>query len=227
MIIHLREPYASLLWSLTAPAIGIVPRGAGPEMSLHPIGTGPFRFVSTTTDEEIVLARNENYFGGAPKIESVRLRIVPDALVRALELRKGSADATINSLTPDMVVTLAKERGLVAEQQPGTSLAYFAFNFDDPILARREVRQALAYATDRATIIQYLLRGQARAASSLLPPSHWAFEPNVRQYDFDSGRAEQLLDAAGFPRGPGGVRLHLDTQDFDGRVHAAHERSDC
>ncbi|MGA7624340.1 MAG: ABC transporter substrate-binding protein [Candidatus Acidiferrales bacterium] len=209
LIIHLREPYASLLWSLTAPAIGIVPRGAGPETSLHPIGTGPFRFVSTAADEEIVLARNENYFGGAPQIESVRLRIVPDALVRALELRKGSADATINSLTPDMVVTLAKERGLVAEQQPGTSLAYFAFNFDDPILGRREVRQALAYATDRATIIRYLLRGQARAASSLLPPSHWAFEPNVRQYDFDSGRAEQLLDAAGFPRGPGGVRLHL------------------
>jgi peptide/nickel transport system substrate-binding protein len=209
VVIHLREPYASLLWSLTAPAIGIVPRGAGPEMAQHPIGTGPFRFVSAATDEEIVLARNDDYFGGAPKIESLRLRIVPDALVRALELRKGSADATINSLTPDMALTLAKERGLVAEQEPGTPLAYFAFNFDDPVLAKRDVRQALAYATDRATIIRYLLRGQARAASSLLPPNHWAFDPNVRQYDFDPARAELLLDAAGFPRGPGGVRLHL------------------
>ncbi|HEV3220423.1 MAG TPA: ABC transporter substrate-binding protein, partial [Candidatus Acidoferrales bacterium] len=116
VVIHLREPYASLLWNLTAPGIGIVPRASGTEISQHPVGTGPFRFVSATTDEEIVLARNDGYFGGAPKIERLRLRIVPDALVRALELRKGSGDATINSLTPDMVVTLAKERGLLAEQ---------------------------------------------------------------------------------------------------------------
>ncbi len=209
VIIHLSEPYASLLWNLTAPGIGIVPRGAGAEMSRHPIGTGPFRFVSAATDEEVVLARNDDYFGGAPKIASLHLRIVPDALVRALELRKGSADATINSLTPDMVVTLAKERGLVAEQQPGTMMAYLSFNFSDPILAKRDVRQALAYSTDRATIIRYLLRGQARPASSLLPPSHWAFEPNVQQYDYDPARAEKLLDAAGYPRGVDGIRMHL------------------
>jgi peptide/nickel transport system substrate-binding protein len=129
--------------------------------------------------------------------------------VRALELRKGSADATINSLTPDMVVTLAKERGLVAEQQPGTTIAYLSFNFSDPILAKRDVRQALAYATDRATIIKYLLRGQARPAPSLLPPSNWAFEPNVQQYDYDPARAEKLLDAAGYPRGADGVRMRL------------------
>jgi peptide/nickel transport system substrate-binding protein len=209
VVFHLREPYSSMLWDLTAPAIGIVPRGSGAEISQHPVGTGPFRFVSATTDEEIVLARNDSYFGGAPKIETLRLRIVPDALVRALELRKGSADATINSLTPDMAVTLAKERGLVAEQQPGTMLAYLAFNFDDPILAKRDVRQALAYATDRATIIRYLLRGQARPASSVLPPTHWAYEPNVQQYDYDPARAEQLLDAAGYPRAADGVRMHL------------------
>jgi peptide/nickel transport system substrate-binding protein len=209
VVFHLSEPYASLLWNLTAPGIGIVPRGAGAEMSQHPIGTGPFRFVSATTDEEVVLARNDDYFGGAPKIATLHLRIVPDALVRALELRKGSADATINSLTPDMAVTLAKERGLVAEQQPGTMMAYLSFNFSDPILAKRDVRQALAYATDRETIIKYLLRGQARPASSLLPPSHWAFEPNVQQYDYDPALAEKLLDAAGYPRGADGVRMHL------------------
>lgn len=130
VIFHLSEPYASLLYSMVSPEIGIVPRGSGAEMAEHPIGTGPFRFVSATTDEEIVLERNENYFGGAPKIERLRMRIVPDAIVRALELRKGSADAVINSLTPDMVVTLAKDRGLAAVQEPGTTMAYLAFNFE-------------------------------------------------------------------------------------------------
>ena len=209
LVIHLSEPYASLLWNLSLPGIGIVPRGSGAEMAQHPIGTGPFRFVSAATDEEIVLERNENYFGLAPKIERLRMRIVPDVTVRALELRKGSADAAINSLTPDMVVTLAQERGLAAVQEPGGSMAYLAFNFEDPILAKREVRQALAYATDRATIIKYLLRGQARRAQSLLPPNHWAFDADVQQYDFDPAHAESLLDAVGYPRGADGVRLRL------------------
>jgi peptide/nickel transport system substrate-binding protein len=225
VVMRLSEPYASLLWNLSLPGIGIVPRGAGAEMARHPIGTGPFRFVSAATDEDIVLERNENYFGGAPKIERLRMRIVPDVTVRALELRKGSADAAINSLTPDMVVTLAKERGLVAMQEPGTAMAYLAFNCDDPILAKREVRQALAYATDRATIIKYLLRGQARPAQSLLPPNHWAFDADVQQYDFDPARAEKMLDAAGYPRGADGVRMRLtlksSTDEFPRLTSAA------
>jgi peptide/nickel transport system substrate-binding protein len=209
VIFHLREPYASFLWSLTRPAVGIVPRGSGPELAQHPVGSGPFRFVSMATDEEIILARNENYFNGGPKIETLRIRIVPDMTVRALELRKGSADATINSLTPDMVVTLGKERGLAAQHEPGTTLAYIAFNFSDPTLGKREVRQALAYATDRKTIIQYLLRGQARLAASVLPPNSWAYDRDVEQYDFDPARAEQLLESAGYHRGADGMRLHL------------------
>jgi len=246
IVFHLREPYASFLWNLTRPGVGIVPQGSTvAENSQHPNGTGPFRFVSATADEDVVLERNSNYFGwsktagdahpvmpGAKTdmvrislperdhanggsdaatglVEKVRFRVVPDAIVRALELRKGTADLLMNGLTADMSVTLAKE-GLVAEEQPGTMLGYIAFNFDDPILAHREVRQALAYATDRTTLIRYLMHGQARPASSLLPPNHWANEPDVKQYGFDPAQAERLLDAAGFPRGVDGVRFHLE-----------------
>jgi len=210
VIVHLSEPYASFLLNLSRLAIGIVPRAAQEQPARHPIGTGPFRFVSMAPDEEIVLQRNANYFGRVPKVDRVVFRIVPEAIVRALELRKGTADiGGVNSLTPDMVVTLEKQRGIAVEEQPGTELAYVAFNCDDPILARREVRQALAYATDRDAIIRYLLRGKARAAASLLPPNHWAYEPNVKRYGYDPGRAEQLLDAAGFRRDAGGLRFHL------------------
>jgi peptide/nickel transport system substrate-binding protein len=210
VVFRLREPYASFLWNLTKTAVGIVPAGSGAEIAQHPIGTGPFRFASMRQDDEIVLERNADYFGGAPKIERVRFRVVPDEITRALELRKGSADiGGVNSLTPDTVATLAKEPGLVVDESPGTVVAYIAFNFDDPLVARREVRQALAHATDRATLIRYLLRGQARAAASLLPPNHWAYDPNVRQYDYDPAQANRLLDAAGFSRGADGVRFHL------------------
>ncbi len=209
VIFHLREPYASFLWDLTKPGIGIVPQGSGAELAGHPIGTGPFQFVSATTDEEILLERNPNYFGGAPDIPRVRFRIVPDAIVRALELRKGSGDVTVNSLTPDMVTSFQQRPDTAIDDQAGTTLAYVAFNFDDPILAHREVRQALAYATNRATLIQNLLRGMAIPAGSLLPANHWAYEPTVKQYDYDAAQAEALLDAAGFQRGPDGVRFHI------------------
>lgn len=209
VVFHLREPYASLLWTLSAPGIGIVPNQCGADFAQHPVGTGPFKFVSYRVDEELDLERNVDYFGAAPKFRNLHMRIVTDALVRALELRKGTGDTTINSLTPDMVVTLAKEKGLASDEQPGTSLAYLAFNLDDPVLGKREVRQALAFATDRATIIRYLLRGQAQPAASLLPPNHWAFDKDVPQYDFDPPRAEALLDQSGFKRGADGVRLHL------------------
>jgi len=108
-----------------------------------------------------------------------------------------------------MVVALAKFPDIVIDKQPGTTLAYIAMNFDDPILAHREVRQALAYATDRPSLIKYLMRDQARLASSLLPPGHWAFDPSTPQYDFDPARAEQLLEGAGFPRRADGIRFHL------------------
>jgi peptide/nickel transport system substrate-binding protein len=209
IIFHLSEPYASFLWNLARPAVGILPRDAGPDFSRHPVGSGPFRFVAQSQDEEVIVERNPDYFRGAPQIAHVRFRVVPDAIVRALELRKGSADIEMSSLSPDMIPVLARQPALAVTQRPGTNFAYLGFNLEDPILAKREVRQALAFATDREAPIQYLLHGEARIASGILPPNHWAYEPHVAQYALDPARAEKILDAAGFPRTEEGVRFHL------------------
>jgi peptide/nickel transport system substrate-binding protein len=211
VIVRMNSASTSFLWDISRPAIGIVPQGAGADFAQHPVGTGPFRFESAAQDDNILFARNPDYFGGAPQIDEVRFRIVPDAIVRALELRKGTADLEVSSLSPDMVPVLARQSAIAVTEQPGTNYSYLAFNFDSPILAHREVRRALAFATDRASIVQYLLRGQARLADGLLPPGNWAAAPNLPSYPYDPARAEQLLDAAGFPRRAdlGGMRLHL------------------
>jgi peptide/nickel transport system substrate-binding protein len=210
VIFHLKEPYASFLWSVSRPAIGIVPANAGgADFSRVLNGSGPFRFVSQSQDDEVNLAANTDYFGGAPAIARLRARVVPDAIVRALELRKGSADLEISSLSPDIVPVLARRPELGVSERAGTNLQYLGFNLQDATIARREVRQALAYATDREALIRYLLHGQARIATGILPPNHWAYEGNVAQYALDAARAEALLDTAGFPRGVNGVRMHL------------------
>jgi peptide/nickel transport system substrate-binding protein len=117
----------------------------------------------------------------------------------------------MSSLTADMVAVMRNNSALEVTQEPGTNFSYIAINFDDAALAHREVRQALAFATDRNKIIRYLLRGQARVADNVLPPNSWAYNPGVTRYPYDPARAEQLLDSAGFPRRPdrNGMRLHL------------------
>lgn len=208
VVFHLKEPFATFLWNVSDGAIGIVPYGSGDEISRHPTGSGPFRFVSAEPDKEVVIERNDGYWGEKARLQRVRFTVVPDATTQALELRKGSADIANNSLTGDMVLALEHESNLQVLHAPGTVLAYMAFNTRDPILADVRVRQALAYAIDRTPIIHYLLRDFARPAYSLLPPESWAYNSDVPHYDYNPDRARQLLDQAGYPA-VDGVRFHL------------------
>jgi peptide/nickel transport system substrate-binding protein len=136
---------------------------------------------------------------------------VPESIVRALELRKGSGDLELTSLAPDMIPVLRSQAGIEVTEQPGSNYDYIVFNFSDPALAKREVRQALALATDRQQIVQYLLRGQARLADGPLPPNNWAYEPDIKRFRYDPQQAKQLLDQAGLQPRPdlGGMRLRL------------------
>jgi peptide/nickel transport system substrate-binding protein len=208
VIFHMKEPDATLLWNLSDGAMGIVPYGSGDEMSRHPIGSGPFRFVSSETDREVIIARNEDYWGETAKLARVRFAVVPDETTEALELRKGSGDVAINSLTPDTVLTLAREPWLDVERSPGTRFAYLGFNLRDPILKDVRVRQAIAYALDRRPMIEYLWRGEAELARSVLPTQSWAYNGDVPSYDHDPDKAKQLLDTAGYPA-VNGVRFHI------------------
>ena len=200
VIFHLSEPDSGFLVNICRPALGVVPAGTGAGFAEHPVGTGAFRFVSAQQDDSVVLERNETYFRTPPKIEKVRFRVVPEAIVRALELRKGTADLELTSLAPDMIPVMRAQPGIEVTEQPGSNFAYIIFNFDDPVLAKREVRQALALATNRQEIINYLLRGFARAADGALPPNSWAYEPGVAHFGYDPREAERLLELAGFPR---------------------------
>jgi len=208
VIFHLKEPDSPLLWNLSDGAVGIVPYGSLDEMTRHPIGSGPFKFVSAETDREVILERNDEYWGEKAKLARVRFAVVPDETTEALELRKGSGDVAINSLTPDTVLTLARERGLAVERGPGTRLAYLAFNLRDPVLKDARVRQAIAYALDRKPMIEYLWRGQAQLARSILPPQSWAYDGDVPAYEHNPEKANRLLDAAGYPA-VNGVRFHI------------------
>jgi peptide/nickel transport system substrate-binding protein len=126
VVFHLKEPFATFLWNVSDGAIGIVPYGSGDEISRHPIGSGPFRFVAAEPDKEVLIERNDGYWGEKVRLQRVRFAVIPDATTRALELRKGSADIAVTSLTGDMVLALERDSNLEVLRAPGTVLAYLA-----------------------------------------------------------------------------------------------------
>jgi len=209
IVFHLKHPDNFLLTNLSTGAIGIVPSGSGRDFWQHPVGTGPFRFVSQQIDQDVVVERNPLSWSVVPKLARVRFAVVPDTITQSLELEKGSGDVAVNSLPMDSLPVLAARPNLQVEDTDGTQIQYLAFNLRDPLLKDVRVRQAIACSIDRDLLIQALLRGHAQPAVSLLPASHWAFTAEVPRYDYDPARAASLLDESGHPPGKDGIRLHL------------------
>jgi peptide/nickel transport system substrate-binding protein len=212
VIFRLKHPDNILLENLATSAMGIVPYGSGKEFAQHPIGTGPFQFLSQAIDQEVVLASNQNYWQPPPRFQRIRFAVVPDSNTRTLELEKGSADISVNPTTMDTLPVLAQKPNLVIEEAPGTVLQNRSYNTRDPLLGDFRVRRAIGYAINRPLIIQTLLRGHARVAESLLPIGHWAYwqsppnDPDAISYD--PAKAEKILDSAGYPRHTDGIRFH-------------------
>ena len=208
----LKEPFGSFPIQLV---MQVVPADSGESLRAFPIGTGPYRFVRYAVDEQVELSAFEGYWDGLPQNAGITLRIIPDDTMRGLELRKGSADLTINDVPPDIAYQLEKD-GLTLTEAQGVDYTYIGLNMRDPVLKDRRVRHAIGFAVDRQAIVDYLRRGLAQPAVGVLSPVAWAFEPDVHQFSYDPARARRLLDEAGYrdPDGDGPLprlRLSLKT----------------
>ena len=200
------HPYAPALELATE---GIVPAGTplpARQDRAGPIGSGPFQMVAYARDEAIRLERNPYYPHPPAAAQSILLKIVPDPTVQALELAEGVCDFSGNYIEDDVLPWLAAHQSLEISKTPGTTYRYLSFNFRDPRLRDLRVRRAIAYAIDRNTIVNSMLRGTGRIATGMLSPENWAYDGNVTSYSYDPKKAGQLLDQAGYPAGRDGMR---------------------
>ncbi len=194
----LSEPYGAMLGNLT-PFMGIVPAGSDAEsLNRHPIGTGPFRMVERREDQVVVEAF-DGYFRGRPKLDRVVLRDVPDSTVRALELQKGSVHLVVNELQPDVVVNFRADPRFQVVESPGSGYAYIGVQMEDPVLADKSVRRAIAHALDRELLVSSIWRGLGVVSESMMRPGHWARNEELEPIRYDPAKARALLDAAGYP----------------------------
>jgi peptide/nickel transport system substrate-binding protein len=219
VVFTLEQPFPSFPINLVMP---IIPDGATQSLRDHPVGTGPYRFVRYRVDDSVELTPFNDYFNGRPRNEGLVLKIVPDDIMRGLELRKGTTDIVVNDLSPDIAHQLEGDNRLQQVTSQGVDYQYIGLNLRDPALRDVRVRQALAYAIDRQAIVEYLRRGLATPAVGLLPPLSWAFAPDTFSFPYDPARARALLDEAGYPDPDGdgpASRLQLtlkiaNTQEF-------------
>ena len=200
-----REPFGATLANLTS-YVGVVPASRTPErQNREPVGTGPFRVVARTPDT-VELAAFDRFFRGRPRLDRVVLREIPDATVRALELRKGSAQLVVNALPADVVPLFERDPRFAVAKKPGSNYVYLGLNLEDPVLRDVRVRRALAMALDRERLARTLWRGLGTPTETLLPAGHWARHEELPATPHDPAAAARLLDEAGYPDpdGPGG-----------------------
>lgn len=172
----------------------------------HPIGTGPFRFVSADLDmNEIVLERFDEYYGGAPDlppvgpacVDRVIFLVIPDVLTRVAALRVGEVDI-IQAMPLDLVETLAEDPGIQVRTAPGTLPKWMEMNVNHPFFSDVRVRQALNYAVDKQRIIDDIYNGRAKALPGPLSPLNNFVNQDLDPYPYSPGEALDLLAEAGW-----------------------------
>jgi peptide/nickel transport system substrate-binding protein len=200
-----KEPFSPLLNNLTLNTGRVVSPAAvkkwGKEFASHPVGTGPFKFVSWDKNVRIVLDANPAYWAGPPKLDRLVFRPLVEEQTRVTELMSGGVDFIVD-VPPDNVDQVKKDARLAFYEQPGPHIWWVTLNTQKKPFNDVRVRRAVNYAVNRDAISNDLLKRTATSAIGPIPPSiTWAFTDQVTKYPYDPERAKKLLTEAGYPNG--------------------------
>lgn len=201
LVVTLDQPLAAFVKLLAMPIASIVPERAGADLGEHPIGTGPWRFVDWHHDDYLLFARNEHYFLGAPKAESLEARIIAEPSTSVAEFESGTVDVLQIPAGQTGEWEDDESRRPLLSSTPALELVYVGINTTRGPLRDVRVRQAINYAVDINTIIDRLVSGRGTRAAGVIPPVLAGYDSSRKGYPFDPARAKQLLAAAGYPNG--------------------------
>lgn len=162
----------------------------------HPVGTGPFRLVSNSTNE-ILLTQNTSCTYSKPKIKNIAFKIVREDSTRFLKILKGEIDLVQQELPPSKAIELEKRGGFQIYKYPGLSMSYILVNLKDKSLKSLNVRKALSLAINRDEIIRFKLEGLAEPATSILSPLNPFHNGALKVPQYDLAEAKRLVQEAG------------------------------
>lgn len=225
--IHMKRPNASIMTSLAMFTVSIVSEDAaeeyGDDYFKNPVGTGPFEFVEWVKDDHITLRAFDDYWEGRAKIDELVFKVIPDPSARLMQLQAGEVHG-IEHIDPEHLDIIKDDPNLQLISQAGMNVGYVALNCGEGYVDANKngkwdagedvavpgafepfkdvrVRQAIAHAINKESIVRNLYRGAASAATQGLPPSLFGYNTDIKGYDYDPERAKQLLADAGYPDG--------------------------
>ena len=202
--VTLTEPFAPFLGNIAMHAAAIVSPAAieeyGKDISINPVGTGPFKFVSWDPGVEVILEKNEDCWRGVPEVDRLIFRPIVEDQTRLTELESGSVDFIVG-IPPDDLQRLKDDSDLLVVEQAGMHTWYLSLNCQQPPFNNKLVRQAANYAINKASIVDDILKGTGVLAKNILPPVIWGYTDDVRDYSYDPEKAKDLLKEAGYKEG--------------------------
>ena len=197
--VMLKQPFAAFLFRLAHSAGGIASPAAhqkwGKDLTLHPVGTGPFKFVEWVKGDRVVLERNDGYWGGRPRLDRVTVKTVREDSARVLMLESGDADLIVN-IPPEDIPRLRKDARFAVESIPTARTLYVVINVKKKPFDDLRVRQALNYAVNREAIVKSLFQGNAEVIPGIVAPLQNGFA-KLGGYAYDPKKAKELLAQAG------------------------------
>jgi len=165
----------------------------------NPVGTGPFQLAQVTDEGDVVMEANALYYKGRPHLDRVVLKPFADRNVLTQALLFNSADMVVEVNSRDIAQIQGDKR---FNLYPYNALSYtfFGHNFRNPHLAKRDVRQAIAYATNRQEMLDSFYAGRGTLISGPFAPGSWAYNLDVKPVPFNLARAKELLGQAGYAK---------------------------
>lgn len=168
----------------------------------NPIGTGPYKLESWDVGQSITLVKNEDYYKGSPKIDKIIFKIVVDDNAKAIQMESGELDLAL--LTPKDARTFTDREGYTCYDMTTSDYRGILFNFQNKYwMENKDIIPAICYGIDRQAIIDAVLLGQGMTAYGPLQKNRYNNE-NVEHYDYNPGKAKEILEAAGCIMGEDG-----------------------
>jgi peptide/nickel transport system substrate-binding protein len=218
--LHTKTPYPALLAQLVKLSIipeAYVQKVGDQAFNEHPIGSGPYKLRSWQRGVQITLDAMPGYWRGQPPFASVVFRAVPDVPTRVADLRAGRADI-VRGLSPDDAEALKSERGIQVLSVPTERVAYLSINPALGVTRDVRVRQAIALAIDRETLITALQQGYAKPVNEVLTPPDFGYAADIKPWPYDPDQARALIKQAG---AVGATVTFLTSPVYDRRLNEA------
>jgi peptide/nickel transport system substrate-binding protein len=197
----LKQPFGAFLFIMAHSAGAIVSPTAhqkwGKDLALHPVGTGPFKFVEWVKGDHVTMERNDAYWGGAPNLDRVVVKTVREDQSRVLMLESGDADLIVNIPTEE-IPRLKKDPRFTIESSPTARALFIVINVKKKPFDDVRVRQALNYAVNRDAIVKELFQNNAQVVASHVSPLQNGYA-QLSGYAYDPKKAKELLAQAGHP----------------------------